>query len=124
MSKLFRKRAQTTAEYAVLIAIVVGAVVAMQVYVRRGMQARIKAVVDDTNLGGALPATYGGRSANLFGASANQYEPYYLAQNTQTGQTSDESENLEIGGSVSRATRTDSTSNSEAEQGWRGWNRN
>ncbi len=52
MFKIFKnKRAQSTAEYAILIALVVGAVVAMQTYVKRGIQARQK-VESDAYLGG------------------------------------------------------------------------
>jgi hypothetical protein len=47
----FDKRAQSTAEYAIVIALVIGAVVAMQVYVRRGLQARMKGAVDTYLIG-------------------------------------------------------------------------
>ncbi|MFA5059286.1 MAG: hypothetical protein WC676_01485 [Candidatus Omnitrophota bacterium] len=39
--KLNKKRGQNTAEYAILIALVVGAVIAMQVYAKRALQARV-----------------------------------------------------------------------------------
>ena len=43
MLKLLRnKKAQNTAEYALMIAIVVGAFSIMQLYIKRGLQARIK----------------------------------------------------------------------------------
>ncbi len=51
------KKAQSTAEYAILIAIVVGALVGMQIYVRRGLQGRIADVVDQ---GAAMSAAAGG----------------------------------------------------------------
>ena len=41
------KKAQSTLEYAVLIAIVVGALIAMQVYIKRGIQGRWKQASDD-----------------------------------------------------------------------------
>ncbi|MCK9431013.1 MAG: hypothetical protein M0R17_13640 [Candidatus Omnitrophica bacterium] len=41
-----RKRGQSTAEYAIVIGLVIAAAVAMQVYVKRGVQAKIKGVVD------------------------------------------------------------------------------
>ena len=56
----FNKRAQSTAEYAIVIALVIGAVVAMQVYVRRGLQARMKGAVDTYLIGktsGVIDAT-------------------------------------------------------------------
>ncbi|MFA6217555.1 MAG: hypothetical protein WDL87_07925 [Candidatus Omnitrophota bacterium] len=41
------KRAQSTLEYAVIIAVVVGALIAMQVYVKRGLQGRLRQATDD-----------------------------------------------------------------------------
>jgi hypothetical protein len=73
------KKAQTTAEYAILIAIVVGALVGMQIYVRRGLQGRIRNVVDQ----GATLSTAGAGGASGYTATVNftgeQFEPYYLA---------------------------------------------
>ncbi len=45
------KKGQNTAEYAILIALVVAAVVAMQTYVKRSMQAGIKFAVDKVKKG-------------------------------------------------------------------------
>lgn len=60
------KKAQQTAEYALLIALVVAAVIAMQTYAQRTIQARIRdASQYFTNQTGAIGTT-------------NQYEPYYL----------------------------------------------
>ncbi len=50
MFRLNRK-AQSTAEYAIVIALVIGAVMAMQVYVRRGLQGRMKGSVDNYLIG-------------------------------------------------------------------------
>jgi len=47
MRRLFNKRAQSTLEYAILIAVVVGALIGMQTYVKRGLQGRLKAASDD-----------------------------------------------------------------------------
>lgn len=67
MLRLFKnKKGQNTAEYAILIALVVGGVIAMQTYAQRTMQARLRdASVMFTN------------STNAIGTTA-QYEPYYL----------------------------------------------
>jgi hypothetical protein len=46
-----KKQAQSTAEYAIVIALVIGAVVAMQVYVKRGLQGRMKGAVDNYLVG-------------------------------------------------------------------------
>jgi hypothetical protein len=46
--RMMRKyKAQSTAEYAILIIIMIGALVAVQIYVKRGFQGRWKASVDD-----------------------------------------------------------------------------
>lgn len=62
------RRAQVTAEYAVLIAIAVGAVVAMQTYAKRSIQGKIK---DSLNID-VGSYSVGGSS---FSFSGNQFEP-------------------------------------------------
>ena len=47
MRRIFNKKAQSTLEYAILIAVVVGALIGMQTYVKRGLQGRLKAATDD-----------------------------------------------------------------------------
>ncbi len=46
MMRLLKKAGQSTAEYAIVIALVVGALVVMQVYVKRGIQGRFKDTTD------------------------------------------------------------------------------
>lgn len=60
---LKNRRAQSTAEYAVIIALIIGAAVAMQTYVSRSMKGQIKYAVDKLK----TPEQAKG-----------QYEPYYL----------------------------------------------
>jgi len=66
---LKNRKAQNTAEYALLIALVVAGVIAMQTYAQRAMQARIH----DASL-------YMQTTTNTIGNS-QQYEPYYLQSN-------------------------------------------
>ncbi len=50
MFKFLRKRkmkGQSTLEYAVLIVIVIGALLSIQVYIKRGIQGRLKTATDD-----------------------------------------------------------------------------
>ena len=47
MRRLLNKRAQSTLEYAVLIAVVVGALVAMQIYMKRGVEGRMRSSTDN-----------------------------------------------------------------------------
>lgn len=110
------KKAQTTAEYAILIALVIGAVVAMQVYVRRGLQGRVRDVVDDITVGGQVdnPTAV----ENIF--ISGQYEPYYVSSNATTNQTSNQTESLQAGGAVGRTSNVATTSNRTQETGWKG----
>ena len=95
LRKLRRKsKGQSTAEYAILIALVVGAIIAMQVYVQRALKGRIR----DAVMGYMMSNTAG--TGNLGGTA--QYEPYYLSTNfVVTRDSSDTSlliANKQIGG--------------------------
>ena len=60
------KKAQTTAEYAILISLVVAGIIAMQTYAQRALQARVR------DAGQHLAA----ETSDL--GTTVQYEPYYL----------------------------------------------
>lgn len=62
-----KKKGQNTAEYAILISLVVAAIIAMQTYVQRAIQARIRGAV----------AVYMTNGTEELG-NVIQYEPYYL----------------------------------------------
>ena len=47
MRKINRLRAQSTLEYAILISVIVGALLTMNVYIKRGIQGRFKTSADD-----------------------------------------------------------------------------
>ena len=85
------KKAQNTAEYAILISLVVAAIIAMQVYVQRGLQGRIRDavkgyLVDQTNPQGVVGL---GRTA--------QYEPYYLSSSYNVVRTEETGQILRPG---------------------------
>jgi len=68
--KLIRnKKAQNTAEYAILISLVVAGIIAMQTYAQRALQARVR------DAGQYLKT----QTSDL--GSTVQYEPYYLTTN-------------------------------------------
>ena len=113
MLKRLNKTAQTTAEYAVLIALVIGAVVAMQVYVRRGINGRIQEVVDHTGQGGDV----GGTTLQF---SGKQVEPYYLSSTSQTSQSSTNNEILSEGSAVNRTESNETTATQTQTYGWSG----
>ena len=63
------KKGQNTAEYAILISLVVAGIIAMQTYAQRALQARVR------DAGQHLKT-----QTQLLGSTA-QYEPYYLQTN-------------------------------------------
>jgi|GEM_PF-581551 len=89
MMRFFKKknRGQNVAEYAILIALVVGAIIAMQKFAQRGLQGRVrdatKFMVDNTNFSSSMPnatETYG----------TGQYVPYYEDTSYTTGKSDTE----------------------------------
>ena len=79
------KQGQNTAEYALLIALVVAGIIAMQQYAQRALQARVR----DANI-------YMTRQTNGIGTTA-QYEPYYMQSNYQVTRDSNENKRLDLG---------------------------
>lgn len=84
---LKNKKAQNTAEYALLIALVVAGIIAMQQYAQRALQARVR----DASVYMAQ------QSSNGILANTVQYEPYYLQTNYAVGRNSAESTILGAG---------------------------
>lgn len=78
------KKAQNTAEYALLISLVVAAIIAMQTYAQRALQARIR---DASN--------YLATQTNSLGTTL-QYEPYYLTTNYQVTRDATEQQTLGV----------------------------
>jgi len=77
------KKAQNTAEYAILISLVVAGIIAMQTYAQRALQARVHdASVYMANATGELGSTL-------------QYEPYYLQSNYDISREDTETEKLD-----------------------------
>ncbi len=74
-----RIKGQSTAEYAILIALVVAAIIAMQKYAQRALQARVRDA-----------ALYMVDQTNEIGNSV-QYEPYYLTTNYVINRSGSES---------------------------------
>jgi hypothetical protein len=83
------KRAQGTAEYVIVLGLVIGAVIAMQTYLKRGLQSRVKEATDYTyNPGNDSGMSYS-TNMSIFNGSV-QYEPYYLRSDfasTRQGET-------------------------------------
>ncbi len=82
-----RKRGQNTAEYAILIGLVIAAAVGMQLYVKRGLQARTKGA-----MGYYITQT---NNIDLTGGAAKtQYEPYYASSDYNVTQTQNAETNI------------------------------
>ena len=94
------RKAQTTAEYAIMIALVIAAVLAMQTYVKRGLQAKMKDATDAlTEVSGDVT----GEGVQL--GQTWQYEPYYLSSSSQQQGTSTKTEDVARGGRISRTSQ-------------------
>lgn len=78
--RLYDKKAQSTGEYALVFAIILGAIVAMQTYVKRGIQGRVKSGTD-----------YMARETSGIG-DATQYDPYYYTSSYDSQRTSSQTQ--------------------------------
>ena len=80
MLRLLKSRkAQSTMEYALLIAVIIGVFSAMQIYTRRSMQAKIKSGTDNMPAVVLQGTEAEAKAQTLFGTE-KQYEPYYIRE--------------------------------------------
>jgi len=89
-----KRKGQNIAEYSILIALVIAAAVAMQVYVKRGIQGRVADAVDykpSLNIMG-----------NTMSMTTNQYEPYYQSESNDAVTRYTYNENLGMRGLTNR----------------------
>lgn len=105
---MFGHKGQSIAEYAILIALVIAAAVAMQTYVKRGLQGRVKYAVDYVGEGGSV-----GSVPFAFDAGG-QYEPEYI--DSKQVQASDKTSNSEDFQSKGYINRPDIKESSTVEQ--------
>lgn len=82
-------KGQNTAEYALLIALVIAGIIAMQTYAQRSLQARVK---DASRYMSTNTATDGAGQEVL--GSVQQYEPYYLKSDYEVNRRSEEQQLL------------------------------
>ena len=101
---LLKRKGQSTAEYAILIGIVVAVVVAMQTYVKRGIQGRVHDASNkfyDQFTGDANWGTIS--STTVAPLSSKQYEPTLSSsQSTQKILQDDQTSTMETEGKVTR----------------------
>jgi len=79
---MLNRKGQNIAEYSILIALVIAAAVAMQTYVKRGIQGRIADVVDHAP---AIDTAGAGNTTVTLNFNTKQYEPYYLDSQADVG---------------------------------------
>jgi len=109
---LKKTRAQSTAEFAALFALIVGAVVAMQIYVRRGLQAKQKDAVVYV-----MKDVLGMNDTDEF-----QYEPYYQSSNIVAQQSQREESHLYSGLRSNYSSYQNITYNPGSTERQEGWN--
>jgi len=98
------KKAQNTAEYAILISLVVAGIIAMQTYAQRALQARVRDA-----------ATYLQNETTELGSSV-QYEPYYLKTSYDVTRT--ESTTKQLGNALNSTSMEASLSRNRAVGGF------
>lgn len=96
LRRLCTRIGQSTGEYALVFAIILGAIVAMQTYVKRELQGRVKDGAD-----------YMTRETTLLG-NTGQYDPYYHSSGYTTARTSTATQGY-VEGATSMTTQEDST---------------
>ena len=107
MSKMSVPKAQSISEYSICVVIIVLALVAMQLYVKRGMQGRYLEVAD------SAMAEVRAQALNAQGATynadkyPNQYEPVDQAQKIGSVQDTIEKRNALAGGQVNKTITKD-----------------
>ncbi|MCX5701728.1 MAG: hypothetical protein NTW64_01955 [Candidatus Omnitrophica bacterium] len=92
---MFNRKGQNIAEYSILIALVIAAAVAMQVYVKRGIQGKVADAVDhapDVAISGVGTLDF----------RTPQYEPYYVQSAGNVSSNRDVTENITANGGVQR----------------------
>lgn len=97
--KLRGKNGQTIGEFAILMGIIVAATIAMQVYIRRGVQARIKDTYDYVRQVNYTADSGGDQTfSGMF--STNQYEPTFLESSLKTLQNGTRNVQMKQGGGL------------------------
>ena len=107
--KFHSRKGQNTAEYAILISVIVAAAIAMQTYVKRGLQGRVRDAVDHVGAGGDV----GGTALNFTG---EQFEPAYRAHDVNVVQGSTRTADESLGGVIDRDLDREDLSRTGTEQ--------
>ena len=103
-----KNRGQSLVEFTLLIATVIGAVMAMQLFMKRGLQGRM---FDATN---SMTKVDGG---GLMQGNTSQYEPYYNKGETTIAQSGSTSDNYDHGTTTREIKEQKSTETGTRTQG-------
>lgn len=87
---LGKRKGQSTVEYALIVGVIVASLVAMQTYVKRGLQARYR---DGVSFLASETSELG---------TTNQYEPYYVDSSYDASQERNVDENVAQRGQTTR----------------------
>lgn len=108
---MLNRKGQNIAEYSILIALVIAAAVAMQVYVKRGIQGRVADAVDYAP---KVEVLLGVENPNLE-FTTKQYEPYYTESSGEVTSDRAYSDTLGARGQTGREiTKEDTTRGKDA----------
>ncbi len=119
------RRGQSVTEYAIVFSVVAAAIIGMQLFLKRGIQAKEK---DATSLLSRVTGDSTGGIAGPMGVT-QQYEPYYANSSYSVGQTKSGTENVGAGYTVAKTgisettTRTGSSTqgvDTTQDNGWTG----
>jgi uncharacterized protein (UPF0333 family) len=87
---LNKRRGQSTLEYAIIIGVVVGALIMMQVYVKRGLQGRVKQATDE--IGDQFSPT-ASTSTTTINSTVNSTENVFGGNNAYTKTSMNQQQN-------------------------------
>lgn len=96
------KKAQHTAEYAIVVALIISAVAAMQVHSKRALQSRIKGSTEFLQAKNANFALTNIQRGGNAGIPTGQYEPYYLSSDFSVDRKSTETVSVDNAGDWKR----------------------
>ncbi len=105
--RMIKKSGQSVAEYAIVFGVVAAAIIGMQIFVKRGLQAKEHDIV--AHLASVAGSVTGTTGTGAIGTKL-QYEPYYASSDYTVKQGTDSKEEMKTGGEVTRnTTRGDTT---------------
>lgn len=87
-----KRKAQSTLEYAIIIAVVIAGLIAMQFYIKRGQQGRLRSASDDMG---------------------KQFDPLHTGTNSVSNYNSNSSENINAGTTSSNSSSNQDKTGSE-----------